>query len=157
MLAIALWTTAMPIPSEPPPDWFWGCWTVVKVIPTSGIFGISEKQEKSIIGTHLVFSPTCARSGQTVIDSATYKVKVLSAEEFFRLGHFALSQIGVQKSSVTEVELILPDKMSDLNFPGNQAFLRDNDLVINVENVSFLAQRAKKEDANCNCKASPIK
>lgn len=140
-------------PQKPPPKWFWGCWVVTKSLPTSGSFGISQKQADAIIGTRIMFTPTCARSGRTVIQSPKYSVKTLSALDFFKLGYFPLSQIGIGGRQVTEVALSLPGNLSDLDFPGSEVYLRDKDkdIVINVENQSFLAVRAKPGDGACTC------
>ena len=87
-----------------------------------------------------------------MIHSPIYSVKILSARDFFKLGYFPLSQIGIHEQQVTEVGLILPDNLSDLDFRGETVFLRKKDIVINVENQSFLAERAKPDDPACACK-----
>lgn len=142
---------AKPLPQKSPPRWFWGCWVVTKTLPTAGVSGLSEKQVDAIIGTRIVFTPTRARSGHTVIDSPKYSVKILSAKDFFKLGYFPLSQIGIREQQVTVVHVHLPDRMSDMDFPGNWVFLRKKDIVIDVENQSFLAVRARPGDPACRC------
>ena len=134
-----------------PPSWFWGCWVVKKSLPTAGISGLSQKRAEAIIGTRIIFTPDCARSGSTVIHSPKYSVKVLSARAFFELGYFPLNQIGINDQQVTEVEVAIPDSLSDLDFAGSAVFLRKHDLVINVENHSFLAEKAKPGAAGCAC------
>jgi hypothetical protein len=153
VLSFLLGGIARPTPATSPPQWFWGCWVVTKVLPTSGTSGISPEQEKAIIGTRVIFTPTCARSGRTVLKLPKYSVKVLSARDFFKLGYFPLAQIGVKKQYVTQIELVLPENLSDLDFPGNEVYLREKDIVINVENDSFLAEKAKQEDQGCVCQA----
>ena len=153
IFAFVLLGTASPALAPSPPSWFWGCWVVTKSLPTAGISGLSQKQADAIIGTRIMFAPTCARSGRTVIQSPKYSVKTLSARDFFKLGYFPLSQMGIHEQQVTEVGLILPDNLSDLDFPGSQVYLRKKDIVINVENHSFLAVRAKPGDAACTREA----
>ena len=153
IFAFVLFATASPRLAQSPPSWFWGCWVVTKSLPTAGISGISQKQADAIIGTRILFAPTCARSGRTIIQSPKYSVKTLSARDFFKLGYFPLSQIGIHEQQVTQVALTLPDNLSDLDFPGSEVYLREKDIVINVENHSFLAVRAKPGDAACACEA----
>jgi hypothetical protein len=124
---------------------------VTKSLPTDGISGISQQEADAIVGTRIMFAPTCARSGRAVIHSPKYSVMILSAGDFFKLGYFPLSQIGIHEQQVAEVRLTLPDNLSDLDFPGSEAYLRGKDIVINVENHSFLAVRAKPGDAACTC------
>jgi hypothetical protein len=156
LFVFVLLVAAAPMSEESPPSWFWGCWVVTKSLPTAGISGISEKQADGIIGTRITFTPTCARSGRSVVHSPKYSVRVLSARDFFKRGYFPLSQIGMHKQQVTEVQLTLPDNLSDLDFPGSQVYLRTKDIVINVENQSFLAVRAKPGDPACKCEAAKV-
>lgn len=151
ILIFVLFTTAGPMPPQSPPSLFWGCWVVTRRLPTNGVSGLSKEQAHSMIGKRIMFTPTCATSGRRVISSPKYSVKVLSAREFFELGHFPLSQIGIREQEVTEVELTLPDNLSDLDFAGSDVFLREKDMVIIVENDSFLVERAKPKDAACAC------
>jgi len=151
IFAFVLFATAGSGLSTSPPSWFWGCWVVTKSLPTDGISGISQQEADAIVGTRIMFAPTCARSGRAVIHSPKYSVMILSAGDFFKLGYFPLSQIGIHEQQVAEVRLTLPDNLSDLDFPGSEAYLRGKDIVINVENHSFLAVRAKPGDAACTC------
>lgn len=154
MGALALPSPLLPgtRPTRPtsPPAWFWGCWVVKKPLPVTAVVGIGPKEEKAIIGTRIVFTPTCARSGKTVIESPAYKVTGLSAEEFWDLGRYPLSQIGIRAPRVTQVSLDLPNGMSDLDFPGNYVYLRKKDIVIDVENVAFLAVKAGGPACTCS-------
>lgn len=143
--------SAMPPPAIP--SWFWGCWVVTKSLPTAGISGISQKQANSIVGTLIVFSPTFARSGHTIVHAPKYSVKILSARDFFKLGYFSLGDIGIHASKVTEIDVALPKNMSDMDFYASQVFLRNGEIVINVENASFLAVRAKPVDTDCTCRS----
>ena len=156
-LSLLLVGAAKPTPKKSPPRWFWGCWVVTKSLPTAGISGLSQKQGDAIIGTRISFAPTRARSGHAVIRSPEYSVRIISARDFFKLGYFPLSQIGIHGRQVTEVLVHLPGNMSDLDFPGSQVYLRNKDIVINVENQSFLAVRAKPGDSDCWCKAAGAK
>lgn len=158
LLSVLLLGAAKPVPPNSPPSWFWGCWTVTKLLPVTDASGLSPKQEKAIIGKRIVFSPTCARSGRTVVKSPAYSVKVVSDRDFFRLGYYVeLSQIGVRARQVTEIQVTLPDNLSDLDFPGNYVYLREKDIVIAVEGDYFLAERAKPGDAACTCETSAAK
>ncbi len=150
VFVLAFLATATPMAKLSPPSWFWGCWLVTKSLPTAGVSGLSQKQVDAIIGTRIRFSPAYARSGCAVIRSPKYSVTVLSAREFFKLGYFPLSQIGVHGQQVTEVQIHLPVNMSDMKFPGSRVYLRRKDIIINVENQSFLAVRAKTGEA-CGC------
>lgn len=138
-----------------PPNWFWGCWVVTKVLPTSAIIGIGPEKEKSILGTHVAYAPDYARAGNAVIHSPQYTVDRLSQRQFFDFGHYPLSDIGIHKKHVLMVSISLPSDMSDLNFIGATVFLRDHDLVLNVENDTFLAVRVKNEAALAQC-SSPM-
>jgi hypothetical protein len=152
MPSLLLLGAAKPPPRGSPPRWFWGCWVVTKELPVSESFGISPEQEKAIVGTRLIFTPTWARSGRTVVKSPKFSARVVSARDFFRLGNYVkLSQIGVKAKQVTEVYLDLPDDLSDLNFPGNYSYLRekDKDIVIVVEGDYFVAEKAKPGGPTC--------
>jgi uncharacterized protein YecT (DUF1311 family) len=137
-------------PPTSPPQWFWGCWVVKKLLPTSGVSGLSQEQVHALIGRRLVFGKSCARSGDTVAQSPVYSTSVLSDRDFFSLGYASLEQIGVKDKKVVRVQLTKPE-FSDLDFAGNDVFLRENDLVIQVENDYFVAERAKSDDAACTC------
>jgi hypothetical protein len=137
-------------PLSAPPHWFWGCWVVKKLLPTSGVSGLSQKQVDAIIGTRLVFSKTCARSGDVVAPSPEYSTTVLSNRDFFSLGYVPLGQIEVKDSKVVRVQLTKPE-LSDLEFLGDDVFLRKEDIVIEVENDYFVAGRAMPDDADCTC------
>jgi len=147
ILAFALFAAAMP---APPPDSILGCWVVTKLLPTPGISGLSQKQVNAIIGTRLVLTPTCARSGHVLVRSPEYSTKVLSDRDFFKLGYVSLSQIGVKERSVTQVTII-NQNMSDMGFLGHNMFLRTSDIVIEVENDYFVAERAKLGGNACTC------
>ncbi len=158
LLSVLLLGAAKPIPPKSPPSWFWGCWTVTKLLPVTNASGLSPKQEEAIIGKRIVFTPTCARSGRTVVKSPAYSVKVVSDRDFFRLGYYVeLSQIGVHAKQVTEVQMALPGNLSDLDFPGNYAYLRARDIVIAVEGDYFVAEKAKPGDAACTCEIPAAK
>lgn len=146
---LALVATAKP---ADPPSAFWGCWVVTKMLPTPGISGLSQKQVDAIIGTRLVFTPACARSGHTVARSPEYSTRVLSDRDFFKLGYVSLKQIGVTEQQVTQVSLVKPE-LSDLDFLGDYVFLRSKDIVIEVEGDFFVAEKAKPGDAACACEA----
>jgi hypothetical protein len=75
---------------------------------------------------------------------------VLSDRDFFALGYVALDRIGVQKKHVVRIQLVKP-VLSDLDFPGNNVFLRKADIVVDVENDLFLAERAEPNDVACTC------
>jgi uncharacterized protein YecT (DUF1311 family) len=137
-------------PPISPPQWFWGCWVVKKLLPTSGVSGLSKEQVNALVGRRVVFGKSCARSGDAVAQSPVYSTSVLSDRDFFSLGYASLAQIGVKDNKVVRVQLTKPE-FSDLDFAGNDVFLRENDLVIEVENDYFVAERAKSEDAACTC------
>jgi hypothetical protein len=152
ILSLLVVGAGKPMPQNSPPKWFWGCWVVKRLLPVTDASGLSPKQEEAIIGKRLVFNPTCARSGGTVVHSPKYSVKVLSNREFFKKGYYIpLSQIGVHESSVTEVEVGLPSNLSDLDFPGNNVYLREKDIIIEVEGDYFAAEKAKPSDTACKC------
>jgi uncharacterized protein YecT (DUF1311 family) len=151
VLNVALLTGAnSESPPTSPPQWFWGCWVVKKLLPTSGVSGLSKEQVNALIGRRLVFGKSCARSGNAVAQSPVYSTSVLSDRDFFSLGYASLAQIGVKDNKVVRVQLTKPE-FSDLDFAGNDVFLRENDVVIEVENDYFVAERAKSEDAACTC------
>lgn len=141
---------AWPQPTAPPSN-FWGCWVVRKALPTAGISGLSPAQEKAMIGRRIVFTPTCARSGGTVIKSPKYSATVLSERDFFQLGYVRLGEIGIKEDKVTVVTLDLPGHLSAADFPGVHAYLRKTDIVFDVENDYFVAKRAKPNGADCTC------
>ncbi|HXP81760.1 MAG TPA: hypothetical protein VN976_17785 [Verrucomicrobiae bacterium] len=147
ILAFALLAVAMP---TPPPDSILGCWVVTKLLPTPGISGLSQKQVNAIIGTRLALTSTCASSGHVLVRSPEYSTKVLSDRDFFKLGYVSLSQIGVKEQKVTQVTLVNPN-MSDMGFLGHNMFLRTSDIVIEVENDYFVAERAKMGESACKC------
>lgn len=158
VLSLLLLGAAKPVPPKSPPGWFWGCWTVTKLLPVTDASGLSAKQEDAIIGKQLVFTPTCARSGRTVVKSPAYSTKIVSDRDFFRLGYYVeLSQIGVHAKQVTEVDVALPSNLSDLDFPGNNVYLREKDIVIEVEGDYFVAERAKPSDPACRCEEAKAK
>jgi hypothetical protein len=142
--------------TKAPPPSYWGCWIVKKVMPTVGITGLSQKQANAVIGTRLVFTPACARSGSTVVQAPTYSVKVLSSREFFGISYIPLKQIGIEAQQVTEVDL-LKAGVSDLDFYGTEVFIRQKDIVIDVEGTFFLAERVKGGDALCKCEVPSAK
>lgn len=125
---------------EQPPSTLWGCWTITKMLPTAGVSGLSPERVKAIIGTRLVLTPSCARSGRTVVSSPAYSTSVLSDREFFELGYIPLSQIGIHQKRVTRVRLLNPE-LSNIDFVGTDVFLRKTDIVIEVENDYFVAKR----------------
>lgn len=150
VFTVALSTVAnVELPTSPP-QWFWGCWVVKKLLPTSGVSGLSKEQANALVGRRLVFGKSCARSGDAVAQSPVYSTSVLSDRDFFSLGYASLAQIGVKDNKVVRVQMTKPE-FSDLDFAGNDVFLRENDLVIEVENDYFVAERAKSEDAVCTC------
>jgi hypothetical protein len=127
---------------------------VRKLLPTPGISGLSQKQVNDIIGTRLVFSPTCARSGSKAVKSPEYSTDTISDRDFFDLAYVSLSQIGIRGNKVVRIRLTKPE-LSDLEFRGNNVFLRKGDLVIEVENDFFVAERDTKADsAVCRCQES---
>lgn len=139
------------------PNWFWGCWVVKNEIPVATTStAVSSKEAKAIIGTRVIYTPTSASSGRTVVSPASYSVKVLSAtgftDEYYGSANYVeLKQIGIHNQHVTEVELALPDGLSDFDFPGNDVYLRKDDIVIEVENAFFVAEKAKPGDSQCVC------
>lgn len=153
VFAFALFATAKP---ADPPSAFWGCWIVTKMLPTPGTSGLSQKQVNAIIGTRLVFTPTCARSGHTVARSPEYSTTVLSAQDFFKLSYVSLRQIGITEDQVTQVSLVKPE-LSDLDFVGDYVFLRRKDIVIEVEGDFFVAERAGPNNTACACEAPQAK
>jgi len=161
VLALALASSLLAAPNsthkESPPAWFWGCWIVKKALPISGVVGISPKQEKAIIGTRIMFAPTCARWRGTVLKSPKYSVKVLSADKFFDIERLPLSEIGVRGEHVTEVEVDLPGTLSDLDFIGAYTYLRNRDIVLEVEGDCLLAEKAKPGDPKCECESPRTK
>ena len=150
MLLLLLMGAAKLMPAASPPRSFWGCWVVTKMLPMPGLSGLSQKQVNGILGTRLVFTPSCARSGRTVARSPEYSTTVLSDRDFFKLGNVSLRQIGVATQQVTRVGLVKPE-LSDLVFLGDYVFLRSEDIVIEVEGDFFVAERAKPGDAACAC------
>lgn len=150
--SLVLSSAGLSSPPSSPPDWFWGCWTVKKLLPVTDVSGLSSKQETAIIGSKLVFSKACARWRRTVIHLPKYSLKRLSAKEFFEGYYVPLRQIGVQEPYVVQMEVELPENLSDLDFPGATMYLRKNDIVIEVEGDYFAADRAKPS-ADCSCHA----
>jgi hypothetical protein len=129
-----------------PPSWFWGCWVVSKPLPTPGVSGLALEQVRAISGTRVIYQPSYARSGQSVASGPEYSTTTLTSQEFLSLGYVRLKQIGIPDDSVIRVQLVKPE-FSDLVFPGNDVFLRKSDLVIEVENNYFVAERAKPQDS----------
>lgn len=148
-IALLASATSEPSPASPP-QWFWGCWVVKKLLPTSGVSGLSKEQVDAIIGRRVVFGKSCARSGAAVAQSPVYSTSVLSDRDFFSLGYASLAQIGVKDNKVVRVQLTKPE-FSDLDFAGNDVFLRENDLVIQVENDYFVAEKSKSDGTGCAC------
>lgn len=106
-----------------------------------------------MIGRRIEFSRHSARSGKIVIHSPKYSANTLSNKEFFEaVNYVSLKQIGVQAPFVTNVQVSLPMNLSDLDFPGNDVYLRKNDIVIVVEGDYFLAERAGPGDPACRCR-----
>jgi hypothetical protein len=162
LCALTLAASGLGVPkppsTEPLPDWFWGCWVVKRDLEVKDIFGLSPRQEKRILGKRIVFTPTCARWRRVVLSPPKYSVKVESAEHFFRHGTYNdLDEIGVSGDHVTEVELDLPGNLSDLDFPGAYMYLRKKDIVLVVEGVYLLAEKAKVGDPKCGCKVARAK
>jgi len=156
MLLLLLMGAAKLMPAASPPRSFWGCWVVTKMLPMPGVSGLSQKQVNAILGTRIVFTPSCARSGRTVARSPEYSTTVLSERDFFRLGNVSLRQIGVATQQVTRVGLVKPE-LSDLVFLGDYVFLRSEDIVLEVEGDFFVAERAKAGDAACVCEMRKVK
>jgi len=158
LLGSAALLCAQRAPQKSPPSWFWGCWVVKRNLAVRDISGLSQKQVDAIIGTRIFFSPSCARSGGTVIKSPTYSLSVLSNAEFFtRRSYVDLSEIGVRGQQVTEVAVRGEFAAGDVEFPGADVYLRERDIVIEVENVYLLAERAKPGDPSCGCEAPPAR
>lgn len=152
LCALFLVGASRPRPQKSPPSWFWGCWVVKSVLPTNGISGLSPRREEAMIGRRIEFSRLYARSGKIVVHSPKYSVTTLSNREFFdTINYVSLDQIGVHAPFITNVRLSLPMDMSDLDFPGNDVYLRKKDIVIVVEGDYFLAERAKLNDKACRC------
>jgi len=85
-----------------------------------------------------------------------YSTTVLSDQEFFKLGYVRLSQVGINENQVTRVRITKPE-YSDLEFVGNDVFLRKTDLIVAVENDYFVAKRAKLNNDNCKCEVQEDK
>ena len=141
--------TGAPTPSSPP-DWFWGCWTVERLLPTSGVHGISQEQADAIIGRHIVFGRTCVRSGEVVLAGPEYSVSLLTELQFFEGGRATLKQLGINADKVILVHLTKPQRQFT-PFPGDYVYLREKDVVIEVENTYFLAKRARPDVGECTC------
>ncbi len=162
--AVCLWgclvLPSMPVRAAQPssveslPNWFWGCWIVKKDLYVKDISGLSQKKVDAIIGTRIVFTPLCARWKRTVIRSPKYTVRVPSNDQFFR-GRYGtynnLDAIGVGSNYVTQVTTDLPDGLCDLDFVGQDVYLRKNDIVIEVEGAYMVAKKAKPGDKACAC------
>lgn len=149
-------------PPKSLPSWFWGCWVVGSQmdVPTA-VFGLSIKEAESIPGTRLIYARSWARSGRTTLRPTSYSVRVLTSEEFLEDHHGSASevdlpQIGIHGPSVTEVEVALPANLSDVGFPGNDLYLRKRDIVIEVENAFFPAEKAMPGDPQCARAATGI-
>ena len=167
--AVCLWgclvRPSMPVRAAQPssveslPKWFWGCWIVKKELPLAPTAGIPPKLEKSVIGTGITFAPGRASWHGTVLMSPRYRVKVLSSDEFFNLNRFSLSEMGVKRGRVTEVTVDLPDHLSDEDFVGADSYLRERqkDIIIDIEEDTFVAEKAKPGDAACGCRLPKAK
>ena len=90
------------------------------------------------------------------MQAPAYNAKVLSSREFFELNYVSLKQIGIEANQVTEVDL-LKAGVSDLDFYGTEVFMRQKDIVINVEGTFFVAERTKDGDASCKCEVPSAK
>lgn len=141
--------TSAPTRSSPL-DRLWGCWVVKKPLPTTGVNGLSQAQVDAIVGTHIVFGRACARSGHLVVASPKYSTKVVTARDFFAGGFVSLEQIGINDGQVIEVQLTNPLPLGVV-FPGDDVFLRKRDIVFELENAYFLAERARPDDVGCAC------
>lgn len=147
--------TGAPTQSSPP-DWFWGCWTVKRLLPTSGVHGISQRQADAIIGRHIAFGRTCVRSGDVVLAGPEYAVSLLTGGQFFEAGRATLKQIGINAGRVTLVHVTKPHG-EFAPFPGDYVYLREKDVVIEVENTYFLAERARPDEKACTCETKAPK
>ncbi len=139
------------------PKWFWGCWVVKRELPVpTAVVGVSEAKGRSIIGTRMVFTPTWVRSGRAIANPASYSVAVLSSRDFLMQHHgsaseITLRQIGIRSGQVTEVQVAPPEGLSDLDFVASDCYLRESkkDIVIDVEEDTFVAEKAKAGDPAC--------
>jgi hypothetical protein len=133
-----------------PPATLWGAWIVKRDLRVPGIVGLSQKEIDQIVGTRILYSKSCAQSGQAVVRSPDYASTILSEREFFDYAHASLKQLGITGTTTTKVTLTGSGE-PPLRFVGNIVFLGGKLPVIEVEGVFFELQKAKSIADNFAC------
>jgi hypothetical protein len=144
-LVVALATIAF---ASNPPTTLWGCWTVKRALPTTNISGLSQKEVDRIVGTRIIYSDSCAKSGRNLLRSPGYVTTILSDREFFEYAHVPLKQLGIAGTTATKVTLSGSENLKS-RFIGDTVFLGGKSPVIEVEGVFFELGKANPGKGEC--------
>jgi hypothetical protein len=118
-----------------------GCWLTTRALQTSNVQPMSAADAKSFIGRKLTFSPSVARSGDTVLRSPEYYVRQVKDADFADAFRIRLKDIGIHTDRTTEVDIYRP-KNQLTEFPGNLLLLKDkHSLLWNWRGTFFEARR----------------
>jgi hypothetical protein len=121
-----------------------GCWLTTRALRTSNVQSLSPAETQSFIGRKLRFSPSLARSGDTVLHAPEYYVRQVKDSDFADAFRIRLKDLGIRSGSTTEVDIYRP-KNQLTEFPGNLLLLKDkHSLLWNWRGTFFEARRCGK-------------
>lgn len=134
-----------------PPTRLQGCWVVKKVLPTTNIAALTQKEVDRILGTRLVYSNSCVQSRRFILKSPKFTTRVLTDREFFEeFYNIPLKQLGITASEVTIVN-VAGSEDQGAAFVGDTVFLGSKNPVIEFDGVFFQLAKAKQQNDKCTC------
>lgn len=113
------------------PSSIYGHWVVKRLIPTSNVQAGPQDLDP-LIATKIFYSASEARLGnQQPVKNPKYKVRRVSADDFYSDTKIALREIGIHAQSVIEIDLVdAQGRDVPVRGPGTSLFVRNrNDLV----------------------------
>jgi hypothetical protein len=150
LVSLILGIATIVLASDPPAT-LWGCWTVKRALPTTNIAALSQKEVDRIVGTRLVYSRSCVRSGKTVYKSPKFVTTVLSNREFFEQFYYIpLKQLGILGPTATLIAVSSTEDRGSA-FLGDTVFLGGKNPVIEFQGVFFELEKAKSAKPDCKC------
>jgi hypothetical protein len=135
-----------------PPGALSGCWTIFRALPTTDVAALSQSEVDKLIGTRLMYSRECSKSGSTERRSPKYKETTLSAREFAeRVYPISLKQLGIEGSTTTMVSIGSAADHQSVPVAGETVLLGGQRPIIEFQGVFFELQKAESSDVECAC------